>query len=73
VVNVVFGSEYPRYSAFLCPFFRFKEDLNEVEAMIARRRKVQYIEPASSSEGWVLKESPSNLGLKRFFGLKKPV
>ncbi len=34
--------------------------LNEVEAMIARRRKVHYIEPASSAEGWVLKESPSN-------------
>ena len=34
--------------------------LNEVEAMITRRRKVQYIEPASSSESWVLKESPSN-------------
>ena len=32
---------------FLYPFFRFKEYLNEVEAMIARRRKAQYIEPAS--------------------------
>ena len=36
--------------------------LNEVETMISRRRKVQTIEPASSSEGWVLKESPSHYG-----------